>query len=103
MNARNSCICCNGYLSDGRPNTTRGRDGKCPKKVVAAGPAGKTGPIRRAAFQKPGPILISMNIQRNFDLMAGFCQSALSDRFRKAPIRSHTADLVSGAPGTSED
>jgi len=36
-------------------------------------------------------------------LMAGFCQSALSDRFRKAPIRSHTADLVSGAPGTSED
>jgi len=44
-----------------------------------------------------------MKIQRNFDLMAGFCQSTLSGRFRKAPKRSHTANLVSGAPGTSED
>jgi cobaltochelatase CobS len=67
-----------------------------PEKALTAGLAEwaweKHGLIRRAAFQKPSPILISMKIQRNFDLMAGFCQSTLSGRFREAPIRSHTAN-----------
>lgn len=44
-----------------------------------------------------------MIMQWNFDCAAGFCQPLLSDRFLKAPIRSHFANLVSGASETSED
>jgi hypothetical protein len=44
-----------------------------------------------------------MKMHRNFDPRAGFFQSLLSARFRGAPIRSHTANLVSGSPGTPEE
>ncbi len=44
-----------------------------------------------------------MITQWNFDWATGFFQPLLSDRFALAPIRSHTANLVSGAPETSED
>src|ERR1700716_972704 len=63
----------------------------------------KYGVIRRAAFQKPRPTPIFMIRQRNFDWVAGFFQPLLSDRFRPAPIRSRSANLVSGASETSED
>jgi hypothetical protein len=39
----------------------------------------------------------------NFDGAAGFCPPILSDKFRKYPSASHTVDLVSGMPETSED
>ena len=59
--------------------------------------------IRRAAFQKLCPTPILMKTQWNFDRGAGFCPSLLSARFRIAPIRSHTANLVSGLPETPEE
>src|SRR5580698_9169060 len=62
---------------------------------MAKSPRQKYGVIRRAAFQKPRPTPILMIRQRNFDSAhnraLGFCRPLLSARFRKAPIRSHTA------------
>jgi hypothetical protein len=49
----------------------------------------KNGVIRRAAFQKPGQAPILMIKQRNFDFATGFFLPLLSDRFPRAPIRSH--------------
>src|SRR5258708_39415301 len=89
------------------PDLGSGQGGKVPSTPapgrVAKSNRRKCGVIRRAAFQKPGPAPILMIAQRNFDRVAGFCQPLLSDRFRPAPIRSHTANLVSGASETSED
>src|SRR5215213_5336442 len=52
----------------------------------------KQGMIRRAAFQKPRPLLILMILQWNFDGGPGFCPPVLSDTLQPAPIRSHTAN-----------
>src|SRR6267142_3778136 len=90
-----------------RPDISGGKGWKVPSKPCPA-PGDKLtgrkyGVIRRAAFQKPRPAPILMITQRNFDCSPGFCQPLLSARFLRAPIRSHAANLVSGAPGTSED
>jgi len=81
-------------------------DGKSEKAAVGSALTSnsrKFGVIRRAAFQKSRPAPILMITQRNFDGAAGFCRPLLSDRFLKAPIRSHAANLVSGASETPED
>src|SRR6266576_2897445 len=100
-------LCWHGCPGRRRPNISGGEGGKVPSgpahEPVAKSNRRKCGVIRRAAFQKPGPATILMITQRNFDRAAGFCQPLLSDRFRPAPIRSHTANLVSGASETSED
>jgi hypothetical protein len=45
-----------------------------------------------------------MKNQRNFDEGGGFCLPALSARLEVKPHnRSHTLNLVSGSPETSED
>src|ERR1700730_14423468 len=105
MKPQNSCTGTSVRLGC-RPNITHGKGGKCHQgyrlgrwSIVPV----KYGAIRRAAFQKPGPMPILMIKQRNFDWMGGFCQPLLSARFAPVPIRSHTANLVSGASETSED
>src|SRR5258708_12036911 len=89
------------------PDLGSGQGGKVPSNPapgrVAKSNRRKCGVVRRAAFQKPGPAPILVITQRNFDRATGFCQSVLSDRFQPAAIRSHTANLVSGASETSED
>src|SRR6204780_1125198 len=58
---------------------------------MAKSPRQKNGVVCRAASQKPRPTPILMIRQWNFDSAVGFCRPLLSARFRKAPIRSHTA------------
>src|SRR6202790_4944665 len=57
----------------------------------------------QGSLPKTGQAPILMIKQRNFDFATGFFLPLLSDRFPRAPIRSHIASLVSGAPETPED
>jgi hypothetical protein len=60
--------------------------------------------FRRAAFQKPRPILISMKEQRNFDSGAGFCRPVLSARLAFKPTTAAISQIwFRETPGTSED
>jgi len=55
------------------------------------------------AYSEVDPHVPDVDSDYRFDRAAGFCRPLLSARFAPAPIRSQAANLVSGAPETSED